>query len=418
MRFPLPLDYLESREHSKGRRLSASALPAEVRTLAVSSEQAPAAVERKDGSEDATPAGFRTLDIPTDAYGAAILCFARDFPLLAKRFSAGLDCLVDDDGECENVIWSCINNLTIFFINLMLQTSILAYVNSFVISPDKAKVQNLFADFHNSVFDQDGRLVEQLWEDYDGKRDICSLAVWNRPFFYNIIFCWILSVLIEIKKSEELLVNLWNVPICEDMSKQLLRLGDSLYVVAFTRLIRNSVVILVAIPKLGISLVLLWLGCEWLCTTANFESLVMNTVAMAFIVSLDEVLFDSILPAHQRLEVENIDFLLKTEDASSKGAVDDRVSILRKNYQFRKALLYFLLSCIFLIVYTEYMQDVLPADITAITGLCEDHINQGYPPCHGWTWYLQGIASAREHECFPYRAAPAADFNDVNFGPL
>merc|ERR1719444_568817 len=116
--------------------------------------------------------------------------------------------------------------------------------------------------------------------------------------------------MIEIKKSEELIRHMWKVPTCDKWDQMLLHVQKSQFVIAFTRCTRFWIFLTVGLPKIGISITLLWLGCEWLSATIKFESLVMNTVAMAFIVNIDEILFEAVLPRGHRNDVENIDFLM------------------------------------------------------------------------------------------------------------
>lgn len=113
--------------------------------------------------------------------------------------------------------------------------------------------------------------------------------MWNRPFYYAVLFCWTLVMLIEIRKSEELCRRIWKVPVCTDAREMLAEKDGEQLVVALTATAKCLITLLVSAPKMAISIVLLWLGCEWLSATIEFESLVMNTVAMAFIVSIDEV---------------------------------------------------------------------------------------------------------------------------------
>jgi len=334
----------------------------------------------------------KKVDIPTDAYGAAILCFARDIPLLSDS---------RDPDQFELALWSVFYSMLVLIVNLLLQSSILAYVYRYVVAGDIAKVQRSFKNFRLNVFDHEGVFQDYLWDDYDGKDELCQIAMWNRPFYYCVLFCWLMVMLIEIKKSEELILNLYEVPLCSEPSAQLHCNDEDRYVVAFTRWTRNSLLALVALPKLGISIVLMWLGCEWLSATIEFEALVMNSVAMNFIVSIDEILFESILPNHHRADVENIDFLVKKaegEDEESAEAVGMRKAA------FRKALMYIVFTLIFIVLYAEYMQDVLPPAITEVAGKCQEVVAQQTPKCSGWTWYLQGNPSALN--CFPFPGEP------------
>lgn len=180
--------------------------------------------------------------------------------------------------------------------------------------------------------------------------------------------------------------------------------GESKYVVAFTWWTRFWIILLVGVPKILISLILLWLGCEWLSATIQFEDLVMNTVAMGFIVNIDEILFEAVLPRFQRIDVENIDFLMERHALTEAEA---RVK-LKKSY--RKSLTYMVIFLAFIIFYAEYMQDVLPPDISKLRGKCQELIDLHYQPlCRGSMWYLRGRASAKSLACFPLPSKTQTD---------
>merc|ERR1711972_52031 len=116
--------------------------------------------------------------------------------------------------------------------------------------------------------------------------------------------------------------------------------------------------------------------------------------------SIDEILFDSILPHHHRDDVERIDFLM----VGSKEAIDEKAAAKHKKKAFRRALMYLLATIAFLIIYAEYCQDVLPPDIRQLSDRCMGFIlEEQQPLCTGWTWYLRGKAAAGGAvTCFPF----------------
>lgn len=343
--------------------------------------------EGEDADDDIDPTSdeFVRVDIPEDAYGAAMLAFVRDVPTV---FGMGRE-------TWDIAATSCMFSLVVLVVNLVLQMSILAYVFRYVVNPDVGLVQDQYLHFRRNVFDSEGTFRDDLWSAYEGRTDLCQIAMWNRPFYYAVLFCWTLVMLIEIRKSEELIRHIMRVPVVDHPAKMLLTRGGERYVMGFTPSTRFFIMAFVAIPKMSISIILLWLGCEWLSATVKFESLVMNTVAMAFIVNIDEILFEAVLPHHHRSDVQNIDFLLKRP-----AEVDSAEAINLKKRAFRRSLVYMICAMSYLVVYAEYLQDVLPPDIRMLRDRCQEFIEQTQQPfCNGWTWYLRGNPSA--HQCFP-----------------
>lgn len=329
----------------------------------------------------------KRVDIPEDAYGAAILCLVRDIPRLFEPHPSR--------DTFDIAIFSCSFAAVLLITNLVLQCSILVYVYHYVVALDIAHVQIRYKHFRLNVFRPDGSFADDLWANYKNRDELCQIAMWNRPFYYTVLCCWSLVMIIEIKKSEELIRHIWKVPTCQKSGQMLIKAETSQYVIAFTRWTRFWLLVTVCIPKIGISITLLWLGCEWLSATIKFESLVMNTVAMAFIVNIDEILFEAVLPRAHRNDVANIDFLMK-----KTGSDEDDYLLRKQRKSYRKSLFYMILLTVYVLTYGEWIQDVLPADIKFVRNKCQDIITEDQPFCNGWTWYLRGKASALR--CFPF----------------
>lgn len=354
----------------------------------------------QNSDDDKQGLDIKRVDIPEDAYGAAILAFVKDAPLLTKP---------ESPEHFEYAMWNCVFAVLLLLVNLFLQCSILAYVFHYVVALDIAIVQTLYTHFRLHVFDSEGAFLGAKWENYSARSDLCQIAMWNRPFYYAVLFCWSLVMMIEIRKSEELGRHILVIPTCKKASEMMIEEGGHFYVVAFTRWTRIMLICTVAVPKMCISLILLWLGCEWLSATIKFESLVMNTVAMAFIVNIDEILFDAVLPPLRKDEVQNIDFLIRKPSKDQRGLFNKR----RRAYT--KALFSMIILLLSILVYAEYMQDVLPPDMTTLRNLCQDYLQrQSQPICNGWTWYLRGNPSAKN--CFPFPAPTATTLVPDRFG--
>merc|ERR1712032_1664195 len=87
-------------------------------------------------------------------------------------------------------------------------------------------------------------------------------------------------------------------------------------IIALTQQTRSMLFVLVCLPKIIISGALLFLGYAWLSATTSFESLVMNTVSMEFVLRIDELFYATFLPLAYRKKVADINFFLDDEHAS------------------------------------------------------------------------------------------------------
>ena len=55
-----------------------------------------------------------------------------------------------------------------------------------------------------------------------------------------------------------------------------------------------------------IAAVLLWYGCRWLVNTIDLAELILNAVALEFVISVDELVFDALVPARVKSRLESI----------------------------------------------------------------------------------------------------------------
>merc|ERR1712232_914320 len=98
------------------------------------------------------------------------------------------------------------------------------------------------------------------------------------------------------------------MPLCERANEMLLETRGHYDIVALTRSSRWLIYILVCLPKFIISIAMLCLGCRYLSATANFENLVMNTVALEFVLTVDETVYAACVPVPYRKQVSDINF--------------------------------------------------------------------------------------------------------------
>merc|ERR1712187_176295 len=123
--------------------------------------------------------------------------------------------------------------------------------------------------------------------------------------------------------------------------------------------------------KAIISVLLLWLGCQWLSATTSFTDLVMNAVAMEFVCTIDNTLYDAFLPSWYREEVADVNFKVLKEKEEESVEADER----KKWSALKRSATYSLLAIVYIVVYAEALQDVLPSDLTTVKATCKHYID-------------------------------------------
>merc|ERR1719401_2245517 len=194
----------------------------------------------------------------------------------------------------------------------------------------------------------------------------------------------------EFRTSERFFRN-----ICMDMPRvvkafdQVVEHANGEYIVALTRLSTLLLIVLVCIPKLGISIILLLFGCRWLSATTSFENLVMNTVAMEFVTQIDETLFNACVPQDYRKQVQDINFFIRV--ASKEGDQDDAH---KETQGFLRSVAYFTGAVLFIVLWTVFLNNVLPHNLSDIVQHCVDVNEDQRPLCNAF--------ASRDHSCYPF----------------
>merc|ERR1719329_347598 len=356
--------FLLDRDHGTARQILAI-----VREEAQCRTSSKESAERRKKKEDDRV----TFDIPTDAYGAAILAIVRDFQMVLLGRDAAFFLL-------QSVV-----SMGLIVVNLILQLGMVYFIKTTIVGRKIFEVQREYARFHEAVFDSQGILQADLWDEFPDKSRLCEVGPSNHLFYYVTLFIWIMNMLKELRKCFLLVADIHSVPLCQDQRDMLEEeLGDpgeasEISIVALTRPVKLAMYILVCFPKTFICLVLMKEGMEWLTATTKFEDLVMNAVAMGFVLNIDELLYQVILPEEKKTEVEDIDFKLPAQNCSAEEEKRRDKAVMRNDY--RDSSFYVIFAVLFVYVYSHFLQNVLPASIDDVRKVCGVWMRGKSPIC-------------------------------------
>ncbi|CAE7567122.1 unnamed protein product [Symbiodinium microadriaticum] len=180
------------------------------------------------------------------------------------------------------------------------------------------------------------------------KVEICSVPLSQPYFTYTILLIWTVTCLAEIRRAVRLLFStLLSVPtvlVVEDVLKEKTITG-------MTRGMKAFIGVFCFLPRIAAAMLLNYLGCRWLLSTANLQDLFLNSLALEFMVVLPELLYNTFATDRgKRLTEETM------LTAGEKAAVPLKGSI--------KSLLLSLTWVVFAVawvyVYMVYVQSVLP----------------------------------------------------------
>merc|ERR1719272_820835 len=118
-------------------------------------------------------------------------------------------------------------------------------------------------------------------------------------------------------------------------------------------------ILFVQIPVMVMNLILLWVGCRWLIATLGFGELLLNAVALEFVLNLHEIFYRAIVPYTMKISLSGI--LLPQGDSRSEkpswGNMFSAFSLL-------------ILAVLWVVLYMCVFQQVLPDYRWDVAGPC------------------------------------------------
>lgn len=287
--------------------------------------------------------------------------------------------------------------------NLFLQFILLFYTFQYVVNPQVASLQRHYQLFHAQCFDVNGVFNQSAWEhDFAHKEELCHAGMSQLAFVSCILFLWTLAMLAEFRENLRLHRHVGQIPDLPPgvtYADQVVEKDDAaqmeLYLVALSPLTRGLLYGFIIIPKYIIIAALFFIGLRWLAATESFEDLILNSLALQFIVTIDDLIFVSVFPETMNMRVQALKLAVPVQEfANEEEEAAEKKKATVTNYLRSTLILFAALG--FLLVYIMKFQRVLPDFADDLSSHCHTYVMQrNAPPCGG----LFGLSGA---ECFPY----------------
>jgi len=286
--------------------------------------------------------------------------------------------------------------------NLILQISILLWVKLYVVGESVWNIQGNYAQFHHDIFDKAGRFKDKAWVEWDGPRDeLCGAVLTKQVFLGFILFLWIGRMLGELKTC----MRLWNdlsalpsVPGEASISNTVLERNGQHEIIGLTCFTRMMLYLFTLIPKFCIAVLLLLIGLQWLTATENFADLILNALALEFVIGIDEQILEFFLPQRCRGNLKATKFAYP-----SSGPQNDQQQLQAMVKDYRRNIFYFIIACGGTYCYLKYAQQVLPFFQFDVGEHCGKwFMNRFQPKCKLF-----------EKDCFPFGESSPHDYSPM-----
>lgn len=163
-----------------------------------------------------------------------------------------------------------------------------------------------------------GTFDMQKFESFSEKEAVCRIPFSQPIFCLLALLVWTMTCLAECKAAAELTVSiLVRTPRAVSMESALEpeiseQKGSSLdrrcnqLVVCLTREIKAAIACFILFPRIAITLAMLWLGSRWLTAAVDLLEVIVNCVALEFVLRMKDLLYAALVPAWEKHEVHHM----------------------------------------------------------------------------------------------------------------
>jgi len=194
--------------------------------------------------------------------------------------------------------------MTCAVLNFVLQFSFLYWIGKWVVVPAVSDVQKDYRRYHAEMFDEDGQMLEMdHFMEWPLRERMCNLVLTDFKFTFAVLFLWVGNCLIDIRRSQRLCRGIMSLPrlpretsITEMVVEEGTGDGEEHLLVCISGFFRALIIAVIVVPKYGIAILLSIFGCTWLTATESFSDLILNSLALVFVVDIDEIIYEAFIP--------------------------------------------------------------------------------------------------------------------------
>jgi len=304
-----------------------------------------------------------------DIYGMGITSLLRD----TRRLAMG------SEGRLCLRISRLLATALLLLLNVALQLFLLYTFKRLVTAGSVHSIREAYDDYQGAMYDSPldttvngyrrGRPENFHPEHFQGlpesqKRLICGCPLSQPLYLGAVLAIWTLTVLADVRKILFLMDLMFlRTPSIESYRDMLERDDENktMTLKGLPRTIKCVLFVLMFLPRLIMDIALIWIGCRWLVATPSFGDLLLNAIALEFLLFLKDLFYTAVIPHRDKLETKQMLIPSNKEDVPT---------FLNTLGSF---LWIFVVLC-WVYVYIGYMQQVLPDYGWDIHTVCHPYI--------------------------------------------
>jgi len=196
------------------------------------------------------------------------------------------------------------------------------------------------------------------------KKLLCNCPLSQPGYLAAVLAIWTCTVVADLRKMcflmELMFIRTPNVDSFRNMLSHK-RDDGTMILEGLTRSIKFVIFSMMFLPRIVIDVVLLWLGCCWLVATANFSEVLVNAMALEFLLVLKDLFYTAAVPHRDKLETRQMLIPTRRTDEPSFAGYFGSFG-------------WIIVVLIWVFVYLSYLQVVLPDYRWDIGDVCHAYI--------------------------------------------
>jgi hypothetical protein len=295
--------------------------------------------------------------------------------------------------------------LVLLIVNVGIQIFFMYYIWMFVVRPAVHHLQLYYAVYHQTMFSHDEMFNATAFGDYEHTRELCKSSLGFPGFLFPVLMLWTLRMLQEWRETERCVRYLWRLERVDDvrsMIRENTKTGTydqfgKYIVVGITQKIFFALMICIALPKAMINAAVLFFGCRWLTATTSCTDLILNSLALEFVVNIDELLFRAICP----VAMTKLMAAMRLQNKTGADVEDSSKDLDKTHFDLTadivRSLRYMFYCLVWVCLYMFVLESVIPHYPGDIDYACQPY----WKIVRHLTCGPENIFDKVEH-CFPY----------------
>lgn len=275
--------------------------------------------------EDKDEQHCRNTTLDEDTYGFAISSLVRDIMMIVSK-----------KGTFALRLFRLSLSLGLLYGNILLQLFLMLQIQVFCTSKSVHDIRESYDKYEfimygstesHTTLTVNGkhRGIDQFFEpsafEYVPealKVEVCNIPFSQPGFFLAVIYIWTLTCIGEVRKVIDIFWSLViGTPTGSSMNNALQEpatddcdgLVNEKVIAHLTWSVKAVIASLILLPRLLLTMYLCFLGCRWLAATNNFTDLVLNAVALEFVLLLKDLLYHTLVPERNKKDLQHTEIM-------------------------------------------------------------------------------------------------------------